>query len=96
MNIILFLAFFIFGLNCRSISRRKAINENHHFNDNQWSIVRPEGLRPCLENVSKWCQTEYRSTKEIEDCKCDGFKRKCYRVDLCSNHLPVSKPESFI
>lgn len=91
MNIITFLAFFIFALNCRSISRRKATNKNHHFKDDH-----PEGPLPCLKNVSKWCKGEYRSTKDIEDCKCDGFISECDRVDLCWNHLLKSKPESFV
>ena len=91
MNIITVLSFFIFGLNCRSISRKKATNENHHFTDDQWSIE-----HRCLEHVSKRCQKEYGTTKDIEVCKCVRFKSECDIVNLCWDHLLESKPKLFI
>ena len=91
MNIITFLAFFIFGLNCWSISRRKATNKNHHYKDDL-----PEGQLACFNNVSKWCQAEYSNTKDIEVCKCYRFMSQCDKKNLCWDHLLKSQPELFI
>ena len=72
MKIILYLTFLISGFNCWSISKRHATHENKYL---------------CEENVIERCHMEYHNTKDIEDCKCDGFISQCYRFNLCKHHL---------
>ena len=74
MKIIVYLTFLLSGFNCWPISKRHATNKYKY-------------LYKCEENVIERCHMEYHNTKDIEDCKCDGFISQCYRVDLCLNHL---------
>ena len=76
MKIILYLTFLISGLNCWSISKGHATDENKQFKDNQL-----EGPPPCekyvIDYVNEICRMEYRYTNYIEECVLHLHKRFC-------------------